>query len=160
VWIAGFGYNASLAAPPLNHPYSVIDWPSVNSRYLAPGRYAGTFRYNGAFSCVSDIFVFGLILFEILPGRSVFQENLTRWQITCKIGIEGARPEISDSVLASPRSLIEDCSANDPDERPTFEEIVDRLAEMRFRVTVDVNSAKVAEFVKRIEDREKQNRKE
>jgi hypothetical protein len=34
---------------------------------------------------------------------------------------------------------------------------VDRLADMQFKVTAHVNSAKVAEFVKRIEDWEKQN---
>jgi TPR repeat protein len=160
VRIADFGCSASLDAPPLSHPYSAMDWPSVNSRYLAPERYAGTFRYDGAFSCASDVFAFGLILFEILAGRSAFPESLTRWQIALMVAIEGARPEIPDSVLAPARALIEDCWADNPDDRPTFEDIVDRLAEMQFRVTADVNSAKVAEFVKRIKEWEKQNRKE
>jgi hypothetical protein len=49
-------------------------------------------------------------------------------------------------MLAPARALIEDCWEDDLDDRPTFEEIVDWLAEMQFRVPGDVNSAKVAEF--------------
>jgi hypothetical protein len=37
---------------------------------------------------------------------------------------------------------------------------VDRLAEMQFKVTTYVNSAKVAAFVKRIEDWEKESGRE
>jgi hypothetical protein len=37
---------------------------------------------------------------------------------------------------------------------------VDHLAEMEFKVTAHVNSAKVAKFVKKIEDWEKQNCRE
>jgi hypothetical protein len=131
-----------------------VDWPSVDSRYLAPE------RYDGAFRCPSDVFAFGLILFEILAGRPAFKESLTRLQIARMVAIEGAPPEIPGSVLAPARAMIEDCWADDPDDPPTFEEIADRLAEMQFRVTSDVNSARMAEFVKRIEGWEKQNGRE
>jgi isochorismate hydrolase len=60
-------------------------------------------------------------------------------------------------VSAPARTLIKDCWAADADDRPTLAEIVDRLAEVQFKVTADVNSEKVAAFVKRIEDWEKQN---
>jgi hypothetical protein len=60
-------------------------------------------------------------------------------------------------VSAPARTLIKDCWAADADNRPTFAEIVDRLGGMQFKVTADVNSAKVAAFVNRIEDWEKQN---
>jgi hypothetical protein len=43
------------------------------------------------------------------------------------------------------------------DDRPTFEEIMDRLGKIQFKVTAYVNSAKAAEFVKRIENWEKEN---
>jgi hypothetical protein len=76
------------------------------------------------------------------------------------VAIEGARPEIPQSVLSAARALIEDCWEADPDDRPTFEEIVDRLAGMEFKVIVDVNSAKVVKFVRRIEEWEQQNVRE
>jgi serine/threonine protein kinase len=154
VRIADFGQSTSLDAPPLIHPNSAMDCLSIDSRYLAPERYDGTFR------CASDVFAFGLILFEILAARPAFPESLNRRQIAFAIAIEEARPEIPESVPAPARALIEDCWAADPDDRPTFEEIVDRLAEMEFKVTAYVNSAKVANFVKKIEDWEKQDYRE
>jgi hypothetical protein len=63
-------------------------------------------------------------------------------------------------VLPAARQLIADCWEADADERPTFEEIVDRLAEINFKVTADVKSAKVVEFVKRIEEWETENVRE
>jgi hypothetical protein len=60
-------------------------------------------------------------------------------------------------VAPPARALIADCWAQDPDDRPTFEEIVDRLAEMEFRVAAKVKSAKVAEFVTWIEEWEIEN---
>jgi serine/threonine protein kinase len=151
VRIADFGHSASLDAPPLICPNAALDWPSIDFRYLAPERYNGTFRY------ASDVFAFGLILFEILAGRPAFPASLGRWQIAFKVGVEDARPEIPFFVSAPARTLIKDCWAADPDNRPTFAEIVDRLAEMQFKVMAQVNSGKIAAFVKQIEDWEKQN---
>jgi hypothetical protein len=55
-------------------------------------------------------------------------------------------------VLPRARKLIEDCWEEDPDERPRFDEIVDRLKEMEFKLTANVNSAKVLKFVEGIEE--------
>jgi hypothetical protein len=145
VRIADFGRSASLDVP------DPLDPPSADSRYLAPECYDGTFRY------ASDVFAFGLILFELLAGRPAFPESLTQLQITFMVAIEGARPEIPDSLLPAARQLIADRWEADADERPTFEEILERLAEMEWKVTADVKSAKVAEFVRGIEEWEQQN---
>jgi hypothetical protein len=85
---------------------------------------------------------------------------LTAWKIAFKIVIENARPEIPDSVVPPARELIADCWEADPDDRLTFEEIVDRLEEMEFKVTAAVNSAKVVKFVRRIEEWEERNIRE
>jgi hypothetical protein len=61
-------------------------------RYFAPECYDGTFRY------ASDVFAFGLILFEILAIRPSFPENLTRRHVACMVAVNGAQPEIPDSV--------------------------------------------------------------
>jgi serine/threonine-protein kinase len=124
VRIADFGHSASLDVPPLIRPDAPVDLPSLDFRYLAPERYDGTFR------CASDVFAFGLILFEILTGQPAFPESLSRWQIAFKFAVEDARPEIPVFVSAPVRKLIEDCWSADPDDRPTFAEIVDRLAAM------------------------------
>jgi serine/threonine protein kinase len=138
VRIAGFGDRASLDAPPLLRPDALSSWLSIESRYLAPE------HYDGAFRCASDVFAFGLILFEILADRPAFPESWKLCQIGFAIAIKDARPEIPDSVIAPARAMIEDCWAADLDDRPTFKEIVDRLAEMQFKVTPHVNSEKMA----------------
>jgi serine/threonine protein kinase len=100
----------------------------------------------------SDVFAFGIILFEIMVGRRAFAESLRLHQIAFIVAVENGRPEIPDSVLPPARALIQDCWEADPDDRPSFEEIVDRLAEMQFRVSANVNSAKARAFVKSIEE--------
>jgi serine/threonine protein kinase len=64
----GFGHSASPEIPPLIHPDELQYWPSVDSRYLAPGCYDGTFR------CMCDVFAFGRILFAILADPPAFPE--------------------------------------------------------------------------------------
>jgi serine/threonine protein kinase len=149
VRIAEFGGSSSLDTPPLIRSDLLIP----NSRYLAPECHDGTFRY------ASDVFAFGLILFEILTGRPAFREK-DPLQIAFAVAIDGARPEIPDFVLPHAQELITDCWEADPDDRPTFKEIVKRLAEMEWKVTATVDSVKVAKFVKRIEEWEKENVRE
>jgi serine/threonine protein kinase len=151
VRIADFGNSASLDAPPLIRPDAPKDYPSGDPRYLAPEGYDGPLR------CASDVFAFGLILFEILAGSPAFPDGWNPCQIAHMVASESIRPDIPESVPAPARALIKDCWAADPDDRPTFEEIVIRLAEMQFKVTMHVNSAKVTEFVKKIKDWERQN---
>jgi hypothetical protein len=66
-------------------------------------------------------------------------------------------PDIPKSALASARQLITECWAEKPGDRPSFDEIVDRLKEMKFKVMQNVNSLKISGFVKEIEGWESQN---
>jgi serine/threonine protein kinase len=115
-------------------------------RYFAPE------CFEGAFLPASDVFAFGLILLEILTGARAFPENLGLCQIMFIVSMDDERPKIPDSVPSRLRALIQDCWAADPDDRPSFKEIVDRLTKMEFKVTADVNSAKVVAFARRIEE--------
>jgi hypothetical protein len=71
--------------------------------------------------------------------------------------VEGKGPEIPDYVPSPVQRLLTDCRADDPDERPTFDEIVDRLIKMKFKLTENVNSAKLLKFVEGIQEREMLN---
>jgi hypothetical protein len=131
VRIAGFGHSR---------------FDAILSRYLAPE------CYEAEFLPASDVFAFGLILFEIVSGGPGFPESMHIYQIAFQVAVAGRRPEIPDSVLPDVRAVIEDCWEDDPEDRPSFASIVDRLAEMQFKVTEGVNSAKIARFVNSIED--------
>jgi serine/threonine protein kinase len=137
VRIADFGHSTTADPTALA--------PSMGSRYLAPE------CYDGAFLPASDVFAFALILFEIVADRPAFPEDLRLAQIAYMVANEGHRPEIPDSVPPRTRELIEECWAADPNDRPTFEEIVEWLVKIQFKVIKRANSRKIAEFVKQIE---------
>jgi TPR repeat protein len=147
VRIADFGHSTS---PVERKNFCEIrDWPSVDFRYLAPECYDRQCYEE------SDVFSFGLILYELLVGKPVFPKELEKKCIAWKVCINNLRPEIPKFVLPSAKKMITDCWAIDPGERPSFEEIVNRLVEMKFRLMPKVNSVKLADFVKKIEEMEK-----
>jgi hypothetical protein len=73
---------------------------------------------------MSDVFSFGLILYELLTGQSVFSKELMPYQIMFKV-IEHALPDIPEFVLPSVRDLIKECWAEEPHYRIHFDDIVD-----------------------------------
>ena len=74
-----------------------------------------------------DVFAFGMILYQIITGRLPFDGKLNPYQISNNI-LNGGRPEINGDVQDFYRQLIQDCWKQNPDERPTFDDIVFRLA--------------------------------
>jgi hypothetical protein len=71
-----------------------------------------------------------------------------------KVFIGKMRPNIPNFVLPDVRRLIADGWAEDPDARPSFASILDRLKHMKFKIAM-VNSSRVEAFVNEIEDYEK-----
>jgi serine/threonine protein kinase len=121
---------------------------SFDSRYFAPECYENRFEF------ASDVFSFGLILYRLIVGLNPFPD-LTPFAVAKLIVADDARPEIPDFVPPRVRGLIADCWATDPDDRPPFDEIIERLEGMDFKLTSGVKSAKVANFVQQIRDWEK-----
>jgi serine/threonine protein kinase len=126
-----------------------------------PGKIAGNPRYRapecyeGVVARESDVFSFGIILFELAAGRRAFPDEWEGLTIVRKgIMKEDWLPEIPDSVLPGTAELISDCWAVDLHARPSFSKILDRLEEMRFEVVPGVNSRKITEFVNKIEQQE------
>jgi hypothetical protein len=68
--------------------------------------------------------------------------------------VEDVRPDIPDFVLPEVAKLICDCWATDPGDRPPFHQILRRLERMRFKLTANVNSSKLSEFVKKVNELE------
>jgi serine/threonine protein kinase len=154
VRIADFGHSTSpdnRDISSLNGSNAFSSWPSVDFCYLAPE------CYNHCCLQESDVFSFGLILYELLSGRPVFEKDRSKESIAAAICVNGERPEIPEFILPSARKLIADCWATKPSRRPSFAEIVDRLVEMKFQLIQNVNSAKLSRFVKQIEEQEAVN---
>jgi serine/threonine protein kinase len=149
--VADFGHSRmwdqlQLASPIHAGAGAVRLYPDFH--YLAPE------CYEDQRGPASDVFAFGLILYEIVVGQSAFPKSLNRWAIVKRLLMEEALPAIPSLVLPAVRALIRDCWAFDPDERPTFCEVVELLESMRFKVMPDVDSRKVELFVKKVQDLE------
>jgi serine/threonine protein kinase len=78
-----------------------------------------------------DVFAFGLILYEILTGESVFPKDANAARIYGLHTTE-TRPEIPKRISRSICELIESCWSSNPASRPTFDEIYDKLEARRF----------------------------
>jgi hypothetical protein len=90
-------------------------------------------------------------------------------QIALRVIQNNQRSDIQESVFPFIRELRTDCSANESGDRPSFEEILDRLKEMtfkskfkfklkfKFRVMANANSLKLLMFVKTIEELKERN---
>jgi hypothetical protein len=92
-----------------------------------------------------------MILYELLVGQPAFPIDLTQHGIAIRV-INNELPVIPEFLLEPTQTLIMDCWAEEPDDRPSFDEIVDRLASMNFEVIQNVNSAKLKAFVNQIEE--------
>jgi serine/threonine protein kinase len=151
VRIADFGGSASPTERRTVDPHK---WPSIDSHYLAPE------CDDGHFTRASDVFAFGLILFEIITRQPAFSKRLHQHQFAWQVVVKKRRPDIPEFVLPPVGALISDCWADDPDDRPPFEEIVELLADIEFTMTPNVDSVKVKRFVKRIEEWEMGERRD
>jgi serine/threonine protein kinase len=154
VRIADFGQSISLnnpEIPSVTHPNTRDGVLFMDSYYFTPECY-----YNLYFQ-MSDVFSFGLILCELLTGQLVFAKELKLLKIAFIMNVKRELPDIPKFVLPSVRELITECWAEERGNRPSFDDIVDQLKEMKFKVIPNVNSAKLSGFVKEIERWESHN---
>jgi serine/threonine protein kinase len=148
VHIGDFSHGVSLDA--LQQPPSEESEKSNLSHWLNAW-YAAPEAHSNVYTSKSDVFSFALILYEILAKKSGFSKDLTAPQVMKKVVIDKTRPEIPDFVLPNVRRLIIDCWADDPDDRPSFASILDRLKQMKFKIAPKVDSSRVEAFVSEIE---------
>jgi serine/threonine protein kinase len=99
-------------------------------RYMAPEVMAG----KGSVK-VSDVFAYGVVLYEICTLQALFSDETSLENFQQRI-LAGERPSLEDIPDELIRDLISDCWAGETNERPTFEQINSRLAEMTNGVDV------------------------
>jgi hypothetical protein len=135
--IADFGRNISSDCAQV--------WPSADFHYLAPE------CYEHEITPESDVFSFGLILYELIVGKSAISATLNPYQIAGMMILKDWMPDIPNFVLPQTKDLIMDCLLKDNWDRPSFSDIFDRIKEMRFKLMPRVNSSKLVKCVKEIE---------
>jgi hypothetical protein len=77
-----------------------------------------------------------------------FPKHLHQLAIAKLLIIDNKRPTIPAFVLPAVKKLICQCWKRNHWHRPTFEQILDQLEAMKFKLTVNVNSSKLSAFMK------------
>ena len=78
------------------------------------------------YSKASDVYAFAFIVYEILTLNEPFK-NCIFPIIYTRVVLKGERPELDESIPGCHHNLIKKCWSPNPDERMTFNEIVEEL---------------------------------
>jgi hypothetical protein len=95
----------------------------------------------------SDVYSFGIVLWEILTRKEPFSQFRQLEEFRQAVCVRHERPPIPPDTLDSLRHLIERCWDKDPSRRPTFREIVACLEHVIIEAAVEDHRGR--EFWKR-----------
>jgi len=119
-------------------PYVTRDGQVVGTlSYMSPEQLQG-----GAVDARTDVFSFGVMLYEMLAGGRPFGGDSTLQTMTAILrdepeSLEAARPEAPDEL----RTVVERCLAKDPSERyASGQELLDTLTKLRDRSAQSASS--------------------
>lgn len=94
-------------------------WGTVN--WMPPEVFTG-----GVYDTRSDIFSFGMVLWELLTGQIPFGEANNQFMVLQLID-NGERPYIPTDCQPTFRDLIRACWETEPSLRPAFDQVIERL---------------------------------
>ncbi|KAK8897656.1 hypothetical protein M9Y10_015619 [Tritrichomonas musculus] len=97
-----------------------------------------------------DVYAFSIILYEIITNIQPFKD-FNFFEISYKV-IEGYRPKFLKKIPESYKNLIERCWEKEPENRPTFDEILNQLRNDRGFITDQIDEEKFKKYVKYIDD--------
>jgi serine/threonine protein kinase len=92
--------------------------------YMAPEIFQGQ-KYTTA----SDIYSFGMIMWELMTGRRPFWNRSHDTDLIIEI-VDGLRPPIVTNAPGGYIELMEECWHSDPNKRPTATDIYDKIKKM------------------------------
>ncbi|GAB2265728.1 hypothetical protein Dimus_000766 [Dionaea muscipula] len=88
----------------------------------------------------SDIYSFGVVLWE-LATHKIPWENLNAMQVMGAVGFMNQRLDIPKDIDPRWAAIIESCWLSEPQSRPTFEELLDKLKELQRQYALQFRSA-------------------
>jgi serine/threonine protein kinase len=104
---------------------------------------------NGRHTTKTDVFTFGLILYEIIAYYPVFGERASLARFVQRL-LERDFPSVPDNFGTLMQSLIVRCWSADPRDRPSFAEMMKEFQAANFAILPGVDAAEVRESVNRV----------
>lgn len=89
----------------------------------------------------SDIYSFGVILWE-LATHKIPWEHLNAMQVIGAVGFMNQRLDIPEDVDSRWASIIESCWHSDPQSRPTFQELLEKLKDLQRQYAIHLQAVK------------------
>lgn len=105
---------------------STMNGQAGTPAYMAPELFDGVNATEKV-----DVYSYAILLWECITGKVPWGHVPSPMQIIYYVGVLNQRPPLPESVPDSFGALIKDCWKVDPKERPTFEDILNRLLEMQ-----------------------------
>ncbi|KAK8854393.1 hypothetical protein M9Y10_016955 [Tritrichomonas musculus] len=115
--------------------------------YIAPEIYK-----NYKYSKASDVFAFGMALYEIVTSETKLGKFKNGENIMIEVIAYHYRPPMKKDIPECYKKLIESCWSEKPEDRPTFEEIVDKLKSDPSFMFDDVNLDEIMLYMEIIGD--------
>jgi serine/threonine protein kinase len=133
------------------------DWASTATSAIGTPQYIAPEVLNrGTVTKKVDVFAFGLILYEMMTGESVFPKDVTIMQLATQF-LDHRRPEIPSTLHPIVRDIIQGCWSDNAEERPDFEDIYCLLESECFPFYEDADLTHLHTFISDVESWEKEN---
>lgn len=91
----------------------------------------------------SDVYSFGVILWEIATEKIPW-DNLNSMQVIGAVGFMNQRLEIPKETDPRWASMIESCWQSDPQSRPAFQELLEKLRDLQRQYTIQLQQSRAA----------------
>lgn len=91
----------------------------------------------------SDVYSFGVVLWELVTEKIPW-ENLNAMQVIGAVGFMNQRLEVPKDVDPQWISLMESCWHSEPQRRPTFQQVMEKLRELQRKYTMQFQATRAA----------------
>merc|ERR1712242_471350 len=81
----------------------------------------------------TDVYMFGSTIWEIMYGKEPWEDH-DPINVAMKVCMKEERPEFEWRLARGLKELIEKCWETDPEQRPTFDDIFNRLVRIQDRL--------------------------
>lgn len=108
--------------------------------YVAPETFL-----DGQYLHAGDVYAFSIITYEIYTNERPFN-NCDYRKLLINL-LKGNRPQFKAPIPECIKKLIEKCWADNPNDRPTFDEIVEELTTNRDFITETVDETEYLNYI-------------